>query len=292
MTLLDELMAKRPVAPFEAELKPNQVEEFQERGFIQVPRITSDEELAWLRLVYDALFTEKRGSFTGGYFDLSRPYESKGEDLLPQILNPEIRFPQLKQTSFWKNGDKLARQLLSVDRGGQIHGWGHMIRKPPRVGESLPWHQDEAYWDPAFDYVALGCWMPLDEATLESGCMSMIPGSHKNDILPHRHINNDPTVHGLETTPAAADVARAVLLPTPAGGAVMHHCRMLHMSGPNVSPNVRRAYANEWQGVPVRRAVPYVRPWVEEGLKEYARSFGTEALELYSADADQAGKRN
>ena len=287
MTPLDQLMAERPDARFDAELEPHQVEEFRERGFIQVARITSDEELEWLRLVYDGLFTEKRGSFAGGYFDLSRPYESTGEDLLPQILNPEIRFPQLKMTSFWKNGDKLARQLLGIVGTEKIYGWGHMIRKPPRVGESLPWHQDESYWDPAFDYVALGCWMPLDEAKLENGCMSMIPGSHKGDVLPHRHINNDPTVHGLETTPDPADVARAIPLPTPAGGAVMHHCRMLHMSWPNVSARVRRAYANEWQGLPVRRAVPYDRPWVEEGLEAYSRSFGSDAVERYKADSDR-----
>ena len=111
-TLLDDLMARRPEARFEAELAPGQVEEFRDRGFIQVARITSDEELAWLRLVYDALFEERRGAYRGGYFDLSRPYESEGEDLVPQIITPEARFPQLKETAFWKNGRKLARQLL------------------------------------------------------------------------------------------------------------------------------------------------------------------------------------
>jgi hypothetical protein len=109
--------------------------------------------------------------------------------------------------------------LLGVEIGNEIGGWGHMIRKPARFGESLPWHQDEAYWDPGFDYVALGCWMPLDNATIESGCMSMIRGSHLGGILPHRHINDDPSVHGIETSPDPADIARAVVLPTPAGGA-------------------------------------------------------------------------
>ncbi len=279
MSVLDDLMARRPEAPFEAELPPQKIEEFRTRGFVQVPRITSDEELEWLRLVYDALFTEKRGSFRGGYFDLTRRYESEGEDLLPQIIAPEARFPQLKETAFWKNGEKLARQLLGIEAGNQIGGWGHMIRKPARIGESLPWHQDEAYWDPAFDYVALGCWMPLDKATIESGCMSMIPGSHLGDILPHRHLHDDPSVHGIETSPDPADIARAVTLPTPAGGAVLHHRRMLHMSGPNVSDHVRRAYANEWQTPPVRRATPYERPWQVEGKEEFAKHFGAKSAD-------------
>lgn len=283
MTELDELMEQRPEAPFEAVLSSEKIAEFRDRGFIQIPRITSDEELVWLRRVYDALFTEKRGSFAGGYFDLSRPYESEGEDLLPQILTPEVRFPELARTSFWRNGEKLARQLLGV-REDRVNGWGHMIRKPARIGESLPWHQDEAYWDPAFEYLALGCWMPLDEATVESGCMSMIPGSHKGEVLTHRHINNDPTVHGLETTPDPADTVRAVALPTPAGGAVFHHSRTLHMSGPNVSPNVRRAYANEWQAKPIPRAEPRNWPWQAEGMKAYSDRFGGKAAERYAGE--------
>lgn len=270
MALLDELMQERPEVRFEAELRPGQVEEFRTRGFIQIPRITSDEELEWLGKVYDALFTEKRGSYRGGYFDLARPYDSDGEDLLPQIIAPEARFPELTKTSFWQNGKKLARALLGVQEG-EIRGWGHMIRKPPRVGESLPWHQDEAYWDPAFDYCALGCWMPLDNATIESGCMSMIPGSHLGEILPHRHINDDPNVHGLETIEIPARAAEAVPLPTPAGGAVLHHRRTLHMSGPNVSDHVRRAYANEWQTPPVPRAAPYERPWHVAGKEAFAK---------------------
>jgi hypothetical protein len=276
--LLDELMTRRPDVAFEAELGPDQVEEFHTRGFIQIPRITSDEELEWLGLVYDALFEEKRGSYKGGYFDLTRPYDSEGEDLLPQIITPEARFPELKKTSFWRNGGKLAHQILGV--GDNLHGWGHMIRKPARVGAPLPWHQDEAYWDPGYDYIALGCWMPLDEATIESGCMSMIPGGHLHGILTHSHINDDPTVRGLEASPDPADAARAVPLPTPAGGAVMHHRRMPHMSGPNVSAKVRRAYANEWQAQPVRRATPHDWPWFAQGKKSFVERFG-EDVERY-----------
>ena len=275
MPTLADLFTRRPQASFDVELKPAHIEEFRMRGFVRIPRITSDEELDWLRGVYDALFAEKRGAYHGGYFDLTRPYDSEGEDLLPQIIAPEARFPQLKETSFWKNGAKLARHLLEVE---QVRGWGHMIRKPARIGESLPWHQDEAYWDPGFDYRALGCWMPLDDATIESGCMSMIPGSHLGDIVPHRHLNDDPNVEGLETISAPVRAAEAVPLPTPAGGAVLHHCRMLHMSGPNVSANVRRAYANEWQTPPVKRAVPYARPWQVEGREAHARKFGKDPV--------------
>ena len=107
--------------------------------------------------------------------------------------------------------------------------------------------------------------------------MSMIPGSHLNQILPHWHIGHDPSVHGLECAPDPADIARAEPLPTPAGGAVLHNCRTLHCSGPNVSANVRRAYANEWQIAPAPRTSPHERPWQVEGKKAFAKRDAKEA---------------
>jgi len=59
---------------------------------------------------------------------------------------------------------------------------------------------------------------------------------------------------------------------------VLHHCRMLHMSGPNVSDSVRRAYANEWEMPPVKRAVPYERPWQVETEEAHAKRFGKDRI--------------
>lgn len=263
---LDELMSHRPDSGFTVAISREQCERFQERGFVAIERIVPDEEIAWLGEIYDRLFEERTQIVPGGYFDLSRPYDSPGEDLQPQILVPEVRFAELRRTAFWRNGRALAAALLGCDEK-QLRGWGHMIRKPPRVGESLPWHQDEAYWDPAFDYVALGCWMPLDPATLESGCMSFIPGSHRGDVAVHRHVGDDPNVHGLYAP--GIDASTAVAVPIAPGGAIFHHCRILHSSGPNRSTHVRRAYANEWQRTPVPRATPAHRPWIEEGKRAW-----------------------
>jgi hypothetical protein len=264
--MTDELAARRPEVELDVALDARKRAEFRERGFVSIDRITSDEELAWLGEVYDWLFAERVQAVRGGYFDLSRPYESEGEDRLPQILLPEALLPVLRRTAFWRNGRALAAALLGVEASALL-GWGHMIRKPARVGEALPWHQDEAYWDPAFDYTALGCWMPLDAATPESGCMSFIPGSHRGAVRAHRHVGNDPTIHALVTDDVDASLAAAA--PLPAGGALFHHCRTLHSSGPNTSPRVRRAYANEWQLPPARRDAVPARPWIEEGKRAW-----------------------
>jgi hypothetical protein len=264
--VLAELLARRPTRTLDVALPQDRVEEFHAQGFTSIERITTDEELAWLGDLYDWLFAERVQAVPGGYFDLSRPYDSPGEDLQPQLLAPEARIPQLRETALFRNGRRLAAELLGVDASA-VHGWGHMIRKPPRVGAPLPWHQDEAYWDPAFDYRALGVWMPLDPATPESGCMSFLPGSHRGDVRAHRHVGDDPRVHALVTD--EVDARCAVAVPLAPGGASFHHCRTLHSSGPNRSPHPRRAYANEFQTRPVRRATPFERPWIEAGRRAW-----------------------
>lgn len=265
---IEDILADQPKGEFEPVLGAAQALSFRERGFTSIARITTDEEVAWLREVYDWIYGAGHTP-KAARFDLARPYDSEGEDLLPQIIAPERILPALMDTIFWKNGRKVASKLLAVDEA-ELNGWGHMIRKPPKTGAPLPWHQDEAYWDPALIYRAMGSWLPLDDATIENGCMSFIPGSHRSEVRPHRHVNDDPSVHALFTEPDPADIARAIPVPVPAGGCVFHQSRTLHASGPNTTDKVRRAYANEWQLAPVKADVVAERPWIDEHKTAWA----------------------
>ncbi len=258
-----------PEVVLEVRLTDEQVQQFHRHGFTSVERITTDEELEWIRPIYDHLFATK-GSFKGGYFDLARPYESDGVDLIPQVISPELRFPQLNDTNAVRNARAIAAQLLERDLA-DLTSWSHLILKPPGIGGPLPWHQDEAYWDTRFAYRALGCWVPLDPATVESGCMHFLPGSHTGPVRPHRHIDDDPNIHGLWTD--LPDDSDAVAVPIAPGGATFHHCRTLHMTTPNVSDHVRRAWATEVQIEP--RALPAGdqpdHPWMREAEEAWGR---------------------
>jgi hypothetical protein len=152
---IDDLMTQRPKVEFAVELSPDRIEEFRTQGFTSIERITTDEELAWLGEVYDRLFVERVAPVPGAYVELMRTHEA-GRDSQSQIIMPELRFAELRHTALWRNGRALAAQLMGVD-ANMLRGWGHMIRKPPLDDGALPWHQDEAYWDPAFDYRALAC---------------------------------------------------------------------------------------------------------------------------------------
>ena len=171
--------------------------------------------------------------------------------VLPQILSPSKYAPELRDTQYRTNAQHIARQLLGENAMPQGE---HAIFKPAHYGAPTPWHQDEAYWNPQLQYNALSVWMPLQEATLENGCLQFVPGSHQRAIVEHQPIGNDPRVHGLETV-APIDEARAVPCPLPAGGATFHLNRTLHYAGPNGSNVPRRAYIIGFGNARRKRAI-------------------------------------
>jgi len=256
-----------PSASFEITVDDALVSSFRRDGFASIERITTDEEVAWLREVFDELFAERRAGIPGGYFDLSRPYDAPGPDHLPQVLFPELAVPELRRTQLHRNARTISAALLGTD-AGDLQSWGHLIHKPAHHGEQIPWHQDEAYWEPHLSYVAVGTWVPLDDVDLANGCMCFLPGSHLGEVRPHRHIDDDPSVHGLVTD--GVDPTPMVPVPLRAGGATFHHPRTLHHTPANTTDRQRRAVAAEFQTQPTPRDTVDDRPWVDAGKAAWA----------------------
>ena len=44
--------------------------------------------------------------------------------------------------------------------------------KPARIGEATPWHQDEAFQDPMFDYREVSFWLALQPVDEANSCMA------------------------------------------------------------------------------------------------------------------------
>lgn len=109
-----------------------------------------------------------------------------------------------------------------------------LMMKPPHHGSAKPYHQDSAYWsiDPP-DLVSV--WMALDDATLENGCMRVLPGSHTWGILEHRHLAD------FQVDEAELDTSGEVAVPLKAGGCLFFHSMLLHATAPNHSPYPRRS---------------------------------------------------
>jgi hypothetical protein len=260
-----------PPTDFDVDITEEQAASFAENGHLTIDRITTDEELDWLRAAYDLFEAMPRSGFPDTVFDVARPYGTTGEPDLGQLLFPERRMRGLHDTAMWRNGKRIASKLLGVDEAA-VESWGHLIFKPALHGGETPWHQDEAYWETHLSYHAVGAWVPLDDTDVDNGCLWFVPGSHRGEVLQHRHLDDDPSVHILELVDAI-DSSSAVPVPLHAGGASFHHPRTLHHARPNTTPRTRRAWATEYQTKPVQLDVPADRPWVPAGHQALVDAF-------------------
>ena len=111
--------------------------------------------------------------------------------------------------------------------------------KEPLSKSFVSWHQDLRYWGlDTNDLVSV--WLALSPATLETGCMRVLPGSHKGDLLPHEdeYKPNNLLTRGQEVA-VEVDEAKAVAMPLQPGEISIHNVRLAHASGPNRSTERR-----------------------------------------------------
>lgn len=112
--------------------------------------------------------------------------------------------------------------------------WDQAVYKKPEKPRRFPWHQDNGY-----TYVEpqqyLTCWLALSDATEENGCPWVAPGVHRAGTLRHRYV--DPLGYECFTSPA-----KAVAAPVRAGGMVVFSSLTPHLTGPNRTGAVRKAY--------------------------------------------------
>lgn len=243
-------------------LSEAQIRSFHEDGFLVLPAISTDAEVSKLREIFDRLFSENVGFNEGNQFDMVSRSGEGGPPKLKQLISPVNYAPELRDTVFRANALSLARQLLGPEAGPAFE---HAILKPARHGAATPWHQDEAHrYDANFDYNQISIWMPLQEATVENGCMQYVPGTNRGEVLKHRSPGDDPTVHALETDPSTFDATKAVPCPIPAGGCTIHAGRTLHYAGPNNTDIPRRAYILAFEIPPKLREVEREFPWNDE----------------------------
>lgn len=111
--------------------------------------------------------------------------------------------------------------------------------KEPLSETFVSWHQDLRYWGLDTDHL-VSVWLALSPASLETGCMRVLPGSHKGDLLPHadEYKEHNLLTRGQEIA-VEVDEEKTVAMPLQPGEVSLHNVRLAHASGPNRSTNRR-----------------------------------------------------
>lgn len=116
----------------------------------------------------------------------------------------------------------------------------------------VSWHQDLNYWGLDGDD-EVTAWVALTPATIETGCMRFVPGSHRKKDVPHvdKFAPDNLLTRGQELA-VEVNEADAVNVLLRAGQASFHHGHMFHASGPNTT-HTRRV------GVAIRYVAPSMK---------------------------------
>lgn len=113
--------------------------------------------------------------------------------------------------------------------------WEQAVAKPPQARTELPWHQDNGY-TPLVPEEYVTCWLALDDADLDNGCLWVIPGSHRRGTISH-HNGAGPFRVGHDG-PDVDGIAVAVRR----GSVLVFSSLLMHRSGPNTTDRHRRAW--------------------------------------------------
>jgi len=101
----------------------------------------------------------------------------------------------------------------------------------------VPWHQDSGYFEPFCDNsLVMTMWIPLVDTNIENGCLYVIPGTHKGNVVEHEmHKTGKYLAIKKELVPKGNWVA----CPVPKGGVLLLSNKVIHASFKNTTHGVR-----------------------------------------------------
>lgn len=216
-----------------------QVDFFNQNGHLLVENLLTPEEVETYRDLYEDFLSNKINA-AENRGDLAGNSEDKGMSIerITQIMVPSRLVPGLLQRPLHQKSLAIARQLLGEDIELDFD---MLIDKAPHTNTPTPWHQDCAYWISMPDTRAASCWVALDEAIKENGCMWYVPKSHLIPIRPHKPSGNGGALQ------CDANEDEAIAVEIKPGSCIFHHGGTLHYSRGNSTDKRRRAFITNFR---------------------------------------------
>ena len=117
--------------------------------------------------------------------------------------------------------------------GTDILCWNTLFwTKEPHSDSFVSWHQDLNHWGLDTEEL-IAVWLAISPASLESGCMSVLPGSHRGELMPHKdEYKPDNILTRGQEIAVEVDESTAIAMPLAPGEASLHNGRLAHASAP------------------------------------------------------------
>ena len=290
-----------PIALTDGRLSPNQIDTYWQDGFLFPISVFDPAHAAALRTELEEIEANWREA------DLPLPLN------MYKRVNAHLVIPLVARTAL----DRAVLDVIEGVLGPDLLLWSaELFIKEPHTTQVVSMHQDLTYWGMGETPDQVTAWIALSPATVESGCMDFVKGSHKNPILPHKDTFSDNNLlsrgQEIAVDVAEADKTHIELQP---GQMSLHHGLTIHGSGANTSddrriglairylnPNAQQKVADRDYAILARgedRVGNFIHvpapttPFAPDALERYARiradqakalaQGATESLELYEA---------
>jgi hypothetical protein len=237
--------AKTPADLKQFEIPEEQVRAYHETGFVGPVRVLDMPQVERLRESLErmiaadfpfpnALLGRPRDGWPQNpadrkgviYFQGQWTVEEAAHDL---VFNPRIIVPVC--------------QLLGTSSARFFHD--QTFWKPQRHGGVVAWNQDYSYWTRTGPVGHVTCFVALDDTTLENGCLHLVPGSHRWNLLPKVTLTGQQKEDMDSIKSVMTPEQLAQFKPVPmflkAGECSFHHSLTLHGSYANGSDRPRRS---------------------------------------------------
>ncbi len=177
--------------------------------------------------------------------------------------DPDLKLAIGQSNSLIPFVDEITRSEAVLSNVRQILGpnilvWNSsFFIKEPHTKDFISWHQDLTYWG-LTDNHEVTAWIALSQASVQSGCMKFVPGSHAGSIVEHRDTFDEHNLlsRGQELA-VDVDEANAVNVVLEPGEMSLHHGQVFHGSNANQSSDRR-----------IGLAIRYITPDMKQSIDE------------------------
>jgi non-heme Fe2+,alpha-ketoglutarate-dependent halogenase len=269
-------------------LSRSDIADYHRSGAHSPLRVFDDAEAMALRGSIEAIERER-----GPIFSENRPrpgdpiqgsYRFKSH-LLFKWLSDVVRQPRILD---------MVEDLIGPD----ILCWTtHWFIKEANSPQYVSWHQDNNYWGVETDHL-VSVWLAISPSSIESGCLRILPGSHKASVMEHVDTWAKDNMLTRGQAIPEVDESKAVNLELDAGEAALFDYRLAHASNANVSndrrigiglryvPPSARQVSADWDSASLVRGVDRYGNFELE--PEPTRDFDPAAVAFHQkADAEQ-----
>lgn len=203
-------------------LTKEQIEQYHNEGFISPVRVLSENEA----------------------LSIKNQLEQVEADF-PDEINAQSRNNLHLSFAFL---DALAHNTIIVDAmedliGPDIALWASvMFIKEPSSKQYVSWHQDATYMGlDSIDFPTP--WIALSPSNRDTGCMTMISGSHHSEIQIHKDTFAENNILTRGQVIPEVDKSKAIDLILEPGEMSIHHGAIIHGSQPNNSDQRRIGFS-------------------------------------------------